>query len=260
MSVHFETFGDATLYLGDMVEVLHSFPAASFDLLFADPPYGNDNHNGDLNSRTNKNRQLVSTPILNDDYASTRRLLEALLCYGAHAMKRDSAIAVMTAGGGPTPLFAWLINDAFPRWEFEFDHTVIWNKLDHGLGKRYRRGYEMIHVAHPARGKLPWHRSGAIRNIIDLCPPKQREHPNEKPVAVPLYFILNHAPVGGVVLDPYVGSGSTGVAALRAGRRFIGIERDERWFELACRNLTREVERPKGDWDVPASQLTLAAL
>lgn len=232
--------------LGDCLEAMTLIEEDSVDLLFTDPPYGHANHDGDLNSHTNKNRGLTDQPIANDAaFWSTLRLLGDVLDVARPAFKRDSAVAIMSSGGGPHPCFADVIMDLKDRG-LRFDHTVIWNKLNHGLGWRYRRGYEMIHVAHRDDGRMSWHRGKreGVNNIINLAPAKQREHPNEKPFQIPLYFIQNHAPAGGFVVDPFMGSGSTGVACARSGRRFFGVDCERRWFDLACRNVERAALQP----------------
>lgn len=62
-------------------------------------------------------------------------------------------------------------------------------------------------------------------------------HPTEKPVHLMRHYITNSSKLGDVVIDPFMGTGSTGVAALLEGRRFIGIEKDERWFNVARKRL-----------------------
>lgn len=69
-------------------------------------------------------------------------------------------------------------------------------------------------------------------------PPRDRCHPNEKPVEMVAHFLNLHSYPGDTVLDPFMGSGTTGVAALRLGRRFIGVELDPAHFETACRRIS----------------------
>lgn len=67
----------------------------------------------------------------------------------------------------------------------------------------------------------------------------KRYHPTQKPVGL-MQRCIELLPVADVICDPYMGSGSTGVAALRTGRRFVGIELDRRYFEVACERIERE--------------------
>lgn len=85
--------------------------------------------------------------------------------------------------------------------------------------------------------RYPW--TGAIRG------PERGEHwhPTQKPIEVMRWIIEAVTDAGDVVLDPYMGSGSTGVAALQCGRGFVGIEIEERWFEAAVTRIRREVDQ-----------------
>lgn len=67
------------------------------------------------------------------------------------------------------------------------------------------------------------------------------EHPTEKPVALMQHYIRNSSQPGEVVFDPFMGTGTTGVAAIRSGRKFIGIEKDPRWFQVAVERIQREM-------------------
>ena len=87
-----------------------------------------------------------------------------------------------------------------------------------------------------------------------------REHPTQKPIAV-MEWCLGFLPAASTILDPFMGSGTTGVACARLGRRFIGIEIEPRYFDIACRRI--EDAQRQGDMFRPqpaakAQQLTLA--
>lgn len=72
--------------------------------------------------------------------------------------------------------------------------------------------------------------------------PERNEHPAPFPLALPTKAI--EATAGGLVLDPFMGSGTAGVAAMRAGRPFVGIEIDRRFFDMACERLQAEYAQP----------------
>jgi DNA modification methylase len=85
-----------------------------------------------------------------------------------------------------------------------------------------------------------------------------RQHPTQKPVAL-LRWCIEHLPVGcETILDPFMGSGTTGVAAVKLGRRFIGVEIDERYFDIACRRIEAATKQPDLFIEQPrkAEQLT----
>lgn len=66
---------------------------------------------------------------------------------------------------------------------------------------------------------------------------RQGEHPTEKPLPLMMELVALYTDPGQTILDPFMGSGTTGVACIRQGRAFIGIEQKERWFELACHRI-----------------------
>lgn len=130
-------------------------------------------------------------------------------------------------------------------------HKIIWGGNYFGLP--------------PSRGFLVWDKGGrfegrsfaecefawttldAVARIIrynQLLECEQRQHPTQKPVFV-MSECLNRLPDAQTILDPFMGSGTTGVAAVQMGRDFIGIEREERYFDIACRRI--EQAQRQGD-------------
>lgn len=212
----------------------------SIDMIWTDPPYGHSNHDGDLNSVLNTHRKLVSSPIANDDQMSMRTVVDGMLVEAARILRSDCCCCCCCCGGGgggPQPTFAWIAN-RMDKKGMQFFHAVIWNKNNPGLGWRYRRQYEMVMVAHRVNGTLLWHDGKrAVPNIYNCSPPKDRDHPNEKPVRLIAHFLSLHASKGHIICDPFMGSGSTGVAAIGLGMKFIGIELDRKYFDIACRRV-----------------------
>jgi DNA modification methylase len=239
-----ERIGDATLILGDCREIMRALPPASVDMVWTDPPYGHGNHDGDFNSRLNLHRGLEDQPIANDTPDAMRAVVDAMLAGAVQVLKDSNSVCCCCCGGGPRPTFAW-VADRMDRGGLTFFHSVIWDKKNPGLGWRYRRQHEMVMVAHKACGRLKWpNDAAAVPNIIAMMPPRERAHPNEKPVALPMWFIENHTLPGDVVLDPFTGGGTTGVAALTSSRRFIGIEIEPRYFNVACRRIAEAEQQP----------------
>jgi site-specific DNA-methyltransferase (adenine-specific) len=241
-----EHIGDATLYLGDCRTILATLEAESVDMVWTDPPYGHNNHDGDFNSRLNGHRGLDDAPIANDDPEGMRSIVDAMLTESARVLKADSCCCCCCCGGGgPRPTFAW-VADRMDRGGLQFFHSVIWDKKNPGLGWRYRRQHEMVMIAHRKGGKLLWRDNNvAARNIFELMPPRERHHPNEKPVEMCRHFIELHTHAGQIVLDPFMGSGTTGVACAKLGRKFIGIELDPLHFETSVMRISAEYDRPE---------------
>jgi site-specific DNA-methyltransferase (adenine-specific) len=237
------------LILGDCVEVMRELPDESVDMILADPPYGHNNHDGDLNSRLNDHRELDSKPIANDDPEGFRAVMDAMLSEAARVLRKDCCCCCCCCcgGGGPRPTFAW-VADRMDRAGLSFFHSVIWDKRNPGLGWRYRRQHEMVMVAHRQGGKLAWADDNVTaRNIYSEMPPRDRSHPNEKPVSMMRHFIQLHTKPGQVVLDPFMGSGTTGVACVELGREFIGIELDAEHFATAERRIAEAQATKQGD-------------
>ena len=231
--------GDCRLLLGDCLEIMATLPDQSVDMIWTDPPYGHSNHDGDFNARLNDHRGIEGKPIANDDAANMRRVVDGMLTEAARVLKADCCCCCCCCGGGggPRPTFAW-VADRMDRNGLSFFHSVIWDKRNPGLGWRYRRRHEMVMIAHRQGGKLLWHRdSVATPNIVEMMPPRERCHPNEKPVALCAHFIELHSAPGQIVLDPFMGGGSTLVACAQLGRQGVGIELDPAHFETACRQV-----------------------
>ncbi len=246
-----EIIGDARLILGDCREILPTLKAESVDMVWTDPPYGHSNHDGDFNARLNEHRGIEGQPIANDDADSMREVVDAALSEAARTLKADCCCCCCCCGGGPRPTFAWLAQ-RMDRAGLEFFHSVIWDKSNPGLGWRYRRQYEMVMVAHRSGGKLLWSdQDRAVPNIYKLLPPRDREHPNEKPHPLVEWFVENHSTEGQSILDPFMGSGTTGVACAKLGRKFIGIEIEEKYFNIACRRIDEAYRQPRLFADAP---------
>lgn len=82
------------------------------------------------------------------------------------------------------------------------------------------------------------------RDVLNAAQ-KESKHPCEKPVDILRRIIRVSCRPGGTVLDLFMGGGSTGIAAMQEGREFIGIERDDRWFEVSVKRLEEERTKPE---------------
>lgn len=230
--------GMAELYLGDCIEVMADMAEKSVDMIWTDPPYGHSNNDGDLNASLAERSGRAVEAIANDGPDEMRAVVSAMLNHAARILPKASCCCCCCCGGGgPSPTFAWLAQ-RMDAEGLQLFHSVIWDKVRPGLGWRYKRQHEMVMVAHRAGGKLLWRDTNVTSgNIIACMPPQVRSHPNEKPVMLPERFIRLHATAGNVVMDPFMGSGTTGVAAARCGVKFIGVEMDPRHFDFACRTI-----------------------
>jgi len=236
------------IYQGDCVEIMKGWPSGFIDMIWTDPPYGHGNHDTDLNARLNEYRGLENKPIANDDMESMRTTVGAMLDEAARLLNPDCCCCCCCCcccGGGPRPTFAWLAQRMDTRG-LSFFHSVIWDKINPGLGWRYRRQHEMIMVAHRQGGKLLWQDNAkAIPNLMRCSKQREGEHPNEKPVELVAKFIEAHTKPGQIILDPFCGSGTTCLAAEQMGRRWIGIELDPKYARIAIERLAAETAQGK---------------
>ena len=141
-------------------------------------------------------------------------------------------------------MFAWLA-ERMDRDGLEFFHSLIWDKKNPGLGQRFRRQHEMILISHKTSGRISWNDDGRkVPNIVSMMPDRVRQHPNEKPVLLMQGLVDVLSNPGDAILDPFMGSGTTGVACVKLGRKFVGIEIDPGYFDIACRRIEQAYKQP----------------
>lgn len=205
------------IWLGDCREVLPLL--GKIDAVVTDPPYGIAYQSGHATDRL----WAAGRSITNDDDNSVRdEVLGKFEC------------AILAFGTRKVPLP--------PRTR----QVLIWDKQGAlGMGALdlpWKPAHEEIYVLGKGFvGGRNWH-------SVILHPPTQamacngRTHPTEKPVGL-MKMLIKWCPAG-VILDPFMGSGTTGVAAVKLGRRFIGIEIEPKYYELAKRRITEALKQP----------------
>lgn len=222
-----ETIGDATLYLGDCREILPTL--GKMDAVCADVPYGIGEAAGKNVSRTRprggnavgmKGRTIVARDFGDDDWDDEP--LDAELM----AMIRAAGRWCIIFGGNYyelPPSACWLVWDKLNGDSDFADCELAWTNLP-GAVRRLRY----------------------LWNGICKAPGETRgDHPTQKPVGV-MKWALQRLPAGTrTVLDPVMGSGTTGVAAATLGLTFVGIEQRERYFDAACRRIEEAYRQPR---------------
>jgi site-specific DNA-methyltransferase (adenine-specific) len=243
--------GRVQLYLGDCLAILPTLPAGSVDAVVTDPPYGHNNNNGDLIQRREealgRGKAGAARAIANDG-AEANDVFRASLPLWRQLMPPGACCCCCCCGGGPDPQFA--------RWSlwlddvFDFKQMVVWDKGPMGLGWHYRRSYEVVLVGQVPGAACRWFdTSGAVENVIRpnglirKIIPSADQHPTEKPVELAAHFIRLHTTPDHTVMDPFMGSGTTGVAAVRLGRKFLGVEIDPGYFEIARKRIEAELRQ-----------------
>lgn len=218
-----ERIGDCTLYLGDCEMLLPLLPRA--DAVVTDPPYGIGESAGKAKTRTsglasrlrdaNKYRRDYGDDAWDDEPVSPELMAKVL---GAGKWQ-------IIFGGNYYPLPAsscWLLWDKLNGDTDFADCEMAWTNLPKAV----------------RRIRFLW--NGCMRRERDI----DRVHPTQNPVEV-MKWCIGHLPEPNrTILDPFMGSGTTGVAAARMGRKFIGIEREARHFEAACTRILEAYRQP----------------
>lgn len=202
--------GRATLYCADARDVLPTLPLV--DAVVTDPPYGD---------RTVRNH---------DGHNTSRGVLAQARDYGKSEWDSDpispELMALVKAAGRWSVIFGgnyydcppascWLVWDKLNGANDFADCELAWTNLPKAVRRIAYRWHGMIREKGAQRG----------------------DHPTQKPLEV-MKWCISHLPTPNeTILDPFAGSGTTGVAAIQLGKAFIGIEREERYFEAMCRRL-----------------------
>ncbi len=199
--------GNATLYCGDNRDILPTLPR--YDAVVTDPPYGIGEAAG-----TNKSRGklAISKDYGNDEWDNEPITIDVL------ARVRDAGTWCIQFGGNyyPSPATTcWLVWDKENGSSDFADCELAWTNLPIAVRRIKYMWHGMLRANGEARG----------------------DHPTQKPIGV-MIWCLSHIPEPyNTVIDPYMGSGTTGVACAQAGKVFIGIERERKYFDIACRRI-----------------------
>ncbi len=209
-----QQIGDATLYLADAFDIMPTL--GQVDSIITDPPYDAKTH---ANARSLKARQLVSA--IDFDCFTEEQFIE--FCANAVALARRWV--VMSC--------AWQHVAGLEKAGVPLVRFGIWHKPNGApqfTGDRPGTGWEAIAILH-RQGRKHW--NGGGHHAVWVCNIEQGEHPTQKPLKLLLDWIAKFTDEGETVLDPFMGSGTTGVACLKLGRKFIGIEKREDYFDIA---------------------------
>jgi DNA modification methylase len=215
-----ETIGNATLYLGDCLEILPTLP--HMDAVITDPPYG---IGADRNLRANKRHGNAA--VASKDYGEA----------AWDSRPPEQSALDLIAGKGTWSIF-WGGN------YFHFDPSACWLVWDKDNGDNGYADCELAWTNLPrAVRKFRWRWMGMLQELAGQKK-EIREHPTQKPVAL-LEWCIQLCPNANTVLDPFMGSGTTGVACANLGRQFIGVEIHESYFQIACERIRNAQRQEK---------------
>ena len=225
-SIHIEP---GSLIQGDMLEVMNGIPDNSIDMIVTDPPYLIDYK---TNYRKNKQHDFCSAIKGDND----KNLIKYAIKESYRILKPNSAMYMFCS---PNTIDFFKVE--VERY-FKIKNIIIWKKNNWTAGDlqaSFGKQYEMIILANKGRKKFNGKRLTDIWEF-DRVSGKKQLHQNQKPVELIEQMIEKHSNAGDLVVDMFMGSGSTGVACKNLNRKFIGIELDKEYFEIAKRRIENE--------------------
>ena len=211
-----------TIYHGDALEILPTLPRA--DLVLTDPPFFLPAQH--YSSRAEWAKAWGDTSILS---AWWGLVLDAL------PLTQTGSVVSFCDG----PAFAVFFPEFYRR--FPAVRSLVWDKGSIGLGQPWRRQFELLIV-----GRLPeskWTGGGGEPDVLrcSVVPSERRYHPVDKPTSLLGQLLRPLTDLDDLVIDPFLGGGSTLIAAKENGRKAIGIEIEERYCEIAVQRLAQQV-------------------
>ncbi len=217
-----ETIGNATLYCGDCLEVINEIAPLSARAIITDPPYG-------INTKSDGSGKLSPW---------------ADMCNSAfwYAEWFNRARSRLRQDGCMWTCLNWRSLVTFQKaacdigWPIE--SLLVWDKrwIGPGGSRGLRPSYELVALLANEGFSID------DRGLPDIqafkwSSQKPNGHPAEKPVGLKRFLIENSTKPGELVIDLFMGSGTTGEAAMLSGRKFIGVELDPQWFDVACTRI-----------------------
>lgn len=218
-----------------------------------------------LRERLEKSRVVIGDCTLyNEDcrfILPTLRGVDAVVTDPPYGMKWNGKVTVGSGGHGKRGTKAKHYGETIVGDDKPFDPSIfedVRDRLFWGFNhfpERLVRGRALVWIKRSdeafgsflSDAELAWCSSGhgvyCFRDQSLMAETKDRAHPTQKPVPL-MKWCIEQFPNARTILDPYMGSGSTGVAAIKLGRRFIGIEIERKYFDIACRRIEEAYRQP----------------
>ena len=218
-----EQIGNCELYLGDCMEIMPTL--GKVDAVVTDPPYN-------FSTAQNGSKHELWADAVNSAF------------WFSEVLKKETAL--FSNSGVIWQFLNWKTFVPLQKAVFDaglkFESVLVWDKALLGCGglKGLRPSYELCALILTGEAKLK------NRSLPDIWRFPWRSskpyHPAEKPVQLINKIIAETE--GGSILDPFMGSGTTGVACIEQGRKFTGIEINEKYFDIACKRIEEQLKQP----------------
>jgi len=258
-----EQIGDAVLYMGDYLEVMRGLLNNSVDMILCDLPYGTTACKWDAvipfeplwvhyKRLIKPNGAIVLTAsqpftsaliMSNADWFKYAWIWEKerpTNFFAAKYMPLNNTEDVLVFSSGGCNNGAKDPMRYYPQGVAAIDRVAKNSNTGGKIGAAHKTSLNDGRMYHQIATGYP-------KKTIKFNQDTNTVHPTQKPVALMDYLIRTYTTEGDLVLDNTMGSGTTGVAAIKAGRRFVGIERDEKYFAVSCRRIQSSVQNCQND-------------
>ena len=222
-----------TLYLGDCREIVPTL--GKVDLVATDPPY--------LLTSGGETKSHLSLGGWLGSYGNSGEVVKCDI--GWPEIMRVAFDALGADGDAYFMANDKNVNLAWNAAEvagFSVHNLLVWDKGTAVMNRWYMKNLEFVLYCWKGRAKMI--RDPSSKQLAAVPNARDEGHPTVKPVELMAHYIRNSSDFGQTVLDPFMGVGSTGSAAVRLGRKFIGIEIEPKYFDLACRRISDALARP----------------
>ena len=222
------------IYNNSCFDILAEIPDNTIDICITDPPYG-INYRSNRASKTGKMKDFIINDKNEDDLLN---VVKIVIPHLIRILKKNSEIYWFCAGGGNKPIlvYTWL---EFIKYESELKvkNLLVWNKQYAGMGWDWRFQYETIFQL--VKGSGIKNSDISASNVISAKKviPQKNEHPTSKSIEIISHILKRKTKKNDIILDPFIGGGTTAVASKELGRRFIGIEIDVKYCKMCVERL-----------------------
>ena len=231
--------GRIMLYCADALDVLPTLEAGSIEHIITDPPYEVEAHT--LQRRVKRNGGIMNLEPLDFCKMSEAVRIE----FSKQTVRICSGWAIVFCQAEAVALWRDTLQDAGAIYK----RAMVWIKPD-GMpqysGDRPGMGYESIVAAWCSDGGSSWNGGGrhGVFNYNKSGDGGPNEHPTQKPIRLISKLVALFTDEGDTVLDCFMGSGTTGVAAVKLGRRFIGVELSREYYNIALKRIQQAEAQP----------------
>lgn len=231
-----------TLHHGDALAILPALPSDSVHAVITDPPYNSGGRTASERRSQTARAKYVSSDAQHTlpDFTGDNRDQRSYLTWLSLVL--GACLRVAVDGAHLLVFTDWrqlpVTSDAVQVAGWTWQGTLVWHKP---VSRPRRGGFKAAseYIVWATNGQFDADRELYLPGLFTASQPRgaNRQHITQKPVEGLLDQLVTVCPAGGTVLDPFAGSGSTGVAALASGRSFVGIELSDRYHEVAAKRL-----------------------